>query len=101
METILHILALLLVSVAMALSLAHALELPGKKRLDKDTYIACQEIYYPGFAAGVWLAMLGARWRSPFSFSFCPMAPPVSGGARSRWRASSQSTGFTGPSPIR
>ena len=36
----------------MALSLAHALELPGKMRLDKETYLAVQKIYYPGFTIG-------------------------------------------------
>jgi hypothetical protein len=36
------------------LSLAHALELPGKLRLSKDDYLAVQPIYYPGFTfAGV------------------------------------------------
>jgi hypothetical protein len=34
----------------MALALAHALELPGKMRLDRDHYLAVQTIYYPGFA---------------------------------------------------
>lgn len=42
----------LLVSVAMALSLAHALELPGKMRLDERTYRAVQGMYYPGFTWG-------------------------------------------------
>ncbi len=41
-----------LVAVAMSLSLAHALELPGKMRLDRDTYAAVQAIYYPGFTYG-------------------------------------------------
>jgi hypothetical protein len=40
------------VSIAWAQALAHALELPGKLRLDKDTYIAVQSIYYPGFTIG-------------------------------------------------
>jgi hypothetical protein len=44
--------ALILVAIAMALSLAHALEFPGKKRLDKETYVAVQAIYYPGFTIG-------------------------------------------------
>jgi hypothetical protein len=43
---------LLLVAVAMALSLAHALEFPGKRRLDKQAYYATQQIYYPGFTIG-------------------------------------------------
>jgi hypothetical protein len=48
----LQILAAVLVAVPMALSLAHALELPGKLRLDKETYLAVQKIYYPGFTIG-------------------------------------------------
>lgn len=47
-----HVFTLLLVAIAMALSLAHALELPGKLRLSKETYLAVQEIYYPGFTYG-------------------------------------------------
>jgi hypothetical protein len=45
----LQILAVSVVAVAMALSLAHALELPGKLRLSKEHYLAVQAIYYPGF----------------------------------------------------
>ena len=48
----LQVLALSLVAVAMALSLAHALELPGKMRLSRDEYVAVQRIYYPGFTIG-------------------------------------------------
>jgi hypothetical protein len=48
----LQVAAVILVAVAMALSLAHALELPGKMRLGKDTYLAVQQIYYPGFTIG-------------------------------------------------
>src|SRR5947209_2313441 len=44
-----QLVVLLLVVVSMSMSLAHALELPGKVRLDKETYIAVQAIYYPGF----------------------------------------------------
>ena len=44
-----EILTTLLVSVAMATSLAHALEFPGKRRLPEETYRAVQTIYYPGF----------------------------------------------------
>jgi hypothetical protein len=46
------ILTVIIVAVAFALSLAHALELPGKMRLDKETYYAVQPIYYPGFTIG-------------------------------------------------
>jgi hypothetical protein len=49
---LLQILCLLLVAVAMGLSLAHALELPGKMRLGKDAYLSVQTIYYPGFTIG-------------------------------------------------
>lgn len=48
----LFITAAVLVVVAAALSLAHALEMPGKMRLDKNTYLAVQKIYYPGFTIG-------------------------------------------------
>jgi hypothetical protein len=48
----LQVATVLLVAVAMSLALAHALELPGKMRLDKETYMAVQTIYYPGFTFG-------------------------------------------------
>lgn len=48
----LTILSLLLVAVTMGLSLAHALELPGKLRLDEASYKTVQAIYYPGFTLG-------------------------------------------------
>ena len=43
---------IILASIGMALSLAHALEYPGKRRLDRDTYLKVQAIYYPGFTVG-------------------------------------------------
>jgi len=50
----LQVVTILLVAVAVTTSLAHALELPGKMRLPKDTYLAVQQIYYPGFTiAGI------------------------------------------------
>src|SRR5215510_11323188 len=52
MYLILQVTAVCLVSVAMALSLAHALELPGKMRLDKQVYLTVQPIYYSGFFIG-------------------------------------------------
>lgn len=45
----LKVLTMFLAAVAMALALAHALELPGKMRLSKEDYLAVQTIYYPGF----------------------------------------------------
>jgi hypothetical protein len=51
---VLHVVTLILVVLAMVPALAHALELPGKLRLPKETYFAVQPIYYPGFTiAGV------------------------------------------------
>ena len=52
MLVLLQILAVLLVAIAMTLSLAHALELPGKLRLTREAYLAVQPIYYPGFTIG-------------------------------------------------
>ena len=52
MIAVLQILALLTVSMAMALALAHALEFPGKLRLSRAEYETVQEIYYPGFTYG-------------------------------------------------
>lgn len=52
MFSVLQVLTVILVAVAMSLALAHALELPGKVRLDKNTYYAMQGIYYPGFTIG-------------------------------------------------
>ena len=49
---ILQIISIVLVAIGMALSLAHALELPGKLRLSRDAYLAVQTIYYPGFTIG-------------------------------------------------
>jgi len=52
MFSVLQILTVMFVAIAMALSLAHALELPGKLRLEKEAYYAMQPIYYPGFTIG-------------------------------------------------
>jgi hypothetical protein len=49
---ILEVATVVIVAVAMALVLAHVLELPGKMRLDKEQYLAVQPIYYPGFTIG-------------------------------------------------
>jgi hypothetical protein len=52
MILLLQVVAVLLASIAMSLALAHALELPGKLRLNKEDYIVTQTIYYPGFTIG-------------------------------------------------
>lgn len=46
---ILTVLCLLLVACKFGTSVAHVAELPGKLRLDEQTYRAVQAIYYPGF----------------------------------------------------
>ena len=48
----LEVISVFLAAVAMSLALAHALEFPGKMRLDPKTYMAVQTIYYPGFTLG-------------------------------------------------
>lgn len=49
-----QVLTVVLVALAMAPALAHALELPGKMRLTEEVYFAVQRIYYPGFTiAGI------------------------------------------------
>ena len=48
----LQVLTVMLAAVTMALSLAHALEFPGKLRLKREQYLAVQPIYYPGFTIG-------------------------------------------------
>lgn len=48
----LQVLTVMLVALAMALAMAHALELPGKRRLSREQYLATQPIYYPGFTIG-------------------------------------------------
>jgi hypothetical protein len=57
---ILQIIALVLIAVGFGLSLAHTLELPGKLRLGRDTYVAVQTIYYPGFTIGGLFGEIGA-----------------------------------------
>ena len=52
MFLILQVASVFLAALAMSLSLAHALEFPGKRRLDKEAYFAVQAIYYPGFTFG-------------------------------------------------
>jgi hypothetical protein len=67
----LHLLAIVLVALAAALSVAHALEMPGKMRLDKETYLKVQHIYYPGFTFGGISEPLGAA-ATAFLLYFVP-----------------------------
>jgi len=48
----LEILTVFAAALAMAFAVAHAAELPGKRRLDKQAYLTVQPIYYPGFTLG-------------------------------------------------
>jgi hypothetical protein len=75
MFLVLQVATVLLVAIAMSLALAHALELPGKLRLDKESYRSVQRIYYPGFTIGgfsEWLGILSIillLWLTPASTS--------------------------------
>ena len=60
MVPILQVVTLVLVAVGVSLTLAHALEMPGKMRLGKDNYVAVQSIYYPGFTIGAFFGEFGA-----------------------------------------
>ena len=54
MLDLLQIAAVVLTALALVPALAHALELPGKMRLNREAYFSAQTIYYPGFTvAGV------------------------------------------------
>jgi hypothetical protein len=44
-----QVLTVIVIALAMAPAVAHALEFPGKRRLGKDAYFTTQRIYYPGF----------------------------------------------------
>lgn len=59
MYFLLQVVTVCLVAVGMSLALAHALELPGKMRLDRETYVAMQPIYYPGFTVGAGIGEAG------------------------------------------
>lgn len=52
MVRVLQVVTVLLVAMAMSFAVAHAAEFPGKRRLPRDTYLAVQRIYHPGFTVG-------------------------------------------------
>ena len=52
MADLLLFVGIVLTAVTLAQALAHALELPGKLRLNREQYFAVQTIYYPGFTIG-------------------------------------------------
>ena len=59
MYVFLQVLTVTLVAGAVAMALAHALELPGKLRLGREDYFVVQRIYYPGFTIGGGVAEVG------------------------------------------
>ena len=77
---VLQVISVILGAITMALSLAHALEMPGKRRLGRETYLVVQQIYYPGFTIGgiseilvliaviaLWVVMPTASAESPWA----------------------------------
>jgi hypothetical protein len=73
----LQVLTVLLVSISMALSLAHALELPGKLRLPREAYMAVQPMYYPGFTIG---GLVGEFGGMVSTLALLAATPPSSDG---------------------
>jgi hypothetical protein len=69
----LTLVAVFLVAVTMGLSLAHALEFPGKARLAEPTYRAVQAIYYPGFTIGGLIGEFGALIVLPVLLALTPV----------------------------
>jgi hypothetical protein len=65
--------ALFLVAVTMGLSLAHALEFPGKARLAEPVYREVQAIYYPGFTIGGLVGEFGALLTLPVLLALTPV----------------------------
>lgn len=72
MFVILQILTALLIAVASAMALAHALEFPGKMRLTKEAYFAMQPIYYPGFTIGGGVGEFGGLIATTILLAFTP-----------------------------
>ena len=72
MTQTLTVIAVLLVAITMGLALAHALEYPGKLRLDEPTYRAVQAIYYPGFTIGGLVGEFGALLALPVLLYLTP-----------------------------
>ena len=68
----LQVLTTILIMVALALALAHSLELPGKMRLSRDAYFAVQPIYYPGFTIGGGLGEVGGMVLTILLLIFTP-----------------------------
>ncbi|MGH8719251.1 MAG: hypothetical protein ACREV0_09985 [Burkholderiales bacterium] len=85
MFSVLQVLTVILVAVAMALSLAHALELPGKMRLSKDAYFTMQPIYCPGFTIGGAIGEAGGMIATFVLLFLTPVGTGDSGSCSPRW----------------
>ena len=95
---VLQVVTVMLVAVALAMSLAHALELPGKMRLGKDAYVVVQSIYYPGFTIGGGVGEVGGLLASILLLLFTSRGtkrsgldkahPPSWTALRNRWEYS-------------
>jgi hypothetical protein len=70
-----QIATLLLVSIAMAMSVGHALEMPGKMRLEKDAYLTVQPIYYPGFTIAAGFGEFGGMLATAALLVVTPQGP--------------------------
>jgi hypothetical protein len=75
MQLVIELITLLLVTIAVATALAHALEFPGKRRLDESSYLAVQTIYYPGFTIAGLAEPLGAI--ATFALFFTLRSNPI------------------------
>ena len=67
-------LTILLVAVGMALTLAHVLEFPGKRRLGREAYLVVQTIYYPGFTIAAGFGEFGAILATLILLALTPVA---------------------------
>ena len=72
MLDVLRVVTVLLVVVAVAPALAHALELPGKMRLTREAYVAMQPIYYPGFTIAGGIGEAGGTMATVILLFFTP-----------------------------
>jgi hypothetical protein len=77
MYQMLQVLCLFLAAIGLALTLAHALEFPGKRRLDRATYAAVQTVYYPGFTIGGLFGEVGAIVATALLAIVTPRASPA------------------------
>jgi hypothetical protein len=76
MFKVLQVLSVVLVAVGMGLSLAHALEWPGKRKLDRESYLVTQRIYYPGFTIGGMFGEAGATLATLVVLIMTPFGSP-------------------------